>query len=408
MKKFLVTLQVLACCSLFAQDSEVAKSEMKKEKTDPCKKECAPDPCPCFMRGDDPIEGMPMTCKYPAAFNHPANVKVEGCWDVYADVSYLYWFSEEEGLDLGTYAVMTTGAQVIDQPNTKGFVLLQDTKYNSAFKAGIGCNLNVDDWVADLEYTYYRNHTTTSSTAPTSTLGTGVYYLNGWFFQKNTGNAAGIGSQGAAASALTSKWRMNLDWIDLTFKRPFYQGRRLTVTPSAGLRASWIRQSVSIAANVTNMNTTPLTQNNVHSHNRSYSWGIGPRMLMDAHWLVGAGFRFQGSAGGSLLFTQYTKITHQEDQMPTAAGTLRYPVSFSVHDYNVLRPMLEANLGIGWGSYFSRNSYHFDFSATYDFNYLWSQNMIRYMLEMNGNVGNAAAPLDLFLHGLTLKARFDF
>jgi hypothetical protein len=78
-----------------------------------------------------------------------------------------------------------------------------------------------------------------------------------------------------------------------------------------------------------------------------------------------------------------------------------------MHDYTCLRPMLEANLGLGWGMYLAKNRYHIDLSATYDFNYLFSQNMMRVLNDINllGSSGNG---LDLSLQGLTLSAAFHF
>jgi len=71
-----------------------------------------------------------------------------------------------------------------------------------------------------------------------------------------------------------------------------------------------------------------------------------------------------------------------------------------------LQPMAESNLGIGWSGYWS-NKARFDLSATYDFNMLWSQNMLR-TLNDNFIQGVNPASNNLFLHGVTVNARVDF
>lgn len=395
MKKMLVTLQVLAICSLSANQELAAYKSA--QKADPCAKVCDPDPCPCFEKGDDALETMPMACKYSPAYNLPANVTTTGCWDFYADASYLYWFTKQDGMDLATtnYVVGTTARPSIEG----GHAVFQDFKYTSGFKAGLGANLNFDDWVADLEYTYVRQKTHKSSgAAPTSAVGTGVFNLTGWFYESYS--AGGI-----VADSFNSKWKFGLDWIDLTFKRPYYQGTKLVVTPSAGLRASWIRESLKItstnAYNVVEQTSADAALD--VSRNHSNSWAIGPRTLIEARWIMGDGFRFQGNMGGSLLFTQYTTVSHKE----TGTAFRAHPVEFKVSNYNCIRPMAEGNLGIGWGTYIYDKSYHVDLSATYDFNYLWSQNMIRYIAEVNGPA-HAGEASDLYMHGATVKARFDF
>ena len=69
--------------------------------------------------------------------------------------------------------------------------------------------------------------------------------------------------------------------------------------------------------------------------------------------------------------------------------------------------MAECNLGIGWGRYLRQNQYHLDLSATYDFNFLWGQNILKYMVGLNG-FGRGVSPYDLLLYGLTINSRFDF
>jgi hypothetical protein len=105
--------------------------------------------------------------------------------------------------------------------------------------------------------------------------------------------------------------------------------------------------------------------------------------------------------GASLLFTRYTKVTHKEDPI-----TLTYPVSYGFKNYNCLRPMAEMNLGLGWLHYFGK-CVALDLSATYDFNYLWGQNMMRNLNDLN-IIGTNAAANNLYLHGLTVSAALSF
>jgi hypothetical protein len=67
---------------------------------------------------------------------------------------------------------------------------------------------------------------------------------------------------------------------------------------------------------------------------------------------------------------------------------------------------MELGLGLGWGSYFAHNTWHFDLAATYDFHVFWGENVMRAFRDLVSNV--EGTPGNLFMHGLTLTTRFDF
>jgi len=335
-------------------------------------------------------------------YNAPGSVKLSNDWAGFATVSYLYWFAGQEGMDLATTSLFVEGGGVVVPPESGSETIFQNSNYTSGFKLGAGFHLNqYDHWVFRADYTWIREHATLSQQAPTtapsssglSLITDDVLYFTSWFFQNS---AAG---QPLAAEEVSTSWHMNLDFIDGVASRAYYQGKSLVVTPFGGLRAALIRQNLRISANSV-LNVVPPTQP-VISHNKSNSWGIGPHGGVGAHWLVGSGVRLQGNVQASLLFTQYTSVVHTED-----AITLAYPVTFSFQNYNCLRPMAEMDLGLGWLYYFS-DGLALDLSATYDFNYLWGQNMMRTLNDLN-NIGVNSASNNLYLHGLTISAALEF
>lgn len=393
MNRFIFLSPLVLFSMAFAQEVDVSKSP----KASPDQQASS-----SWMRGDSPLSGAPLTSTVPAAYSYPANITVNGGWDIFADVSYLYWYSKQEGFNLGSLGYDFESSAWF--PAASGKVFSQEGRYTSGFKAGLGSNLNEDDWVVDLTYTYLRQNTSTKTGEATGLLGQiPVFNITSWY------PLTWYGGQ-TVASSVTSKWKMGLDWVDLQFSRPSYQGRKLIVTSSGGLRGGWIRQQLHLTA-LDAFNTyigadIPTT---VKGSNYSNSWGIGPRGVLGCSWLIWEGLRVQGSMGGSLLFTQYTKISTRTTDIyaSTITGFLG-GTKVHVTDYNCLRPMAEANLGIGWGKYFSKNRYHVDLSATYDFNYLWSQNMIQNQWNESAVYGNNGTPGDMLLHGLDVKARFDF
>lgn len=380
MKRFFFVLCVLSASCLYAESC------------------CAPpmyESNPALKQGDEVLEPLPLGCKVPAAYNYPGNIQVNDCGDVYFTGSYLFWQIQEEGLNIATTAYVFNDLVGFIEPSiTDGFAIFQKTGYTQGFKVGFGTDMTADDWAFDIEGTRICQTThTRSKPAPISSEGTGVYKFSGWFYESEV-------TEDVVALQFSSKWEFELDWIDISLKRAYYQGKRVVVAPYTGLRASRIWQKFNITAlNAYQAynDTNPVTDN---SRNYSHSWGIGPRALIDTHWLLGAGFRIQGNFGGSLLFTKFTKVFHKE----SGTGS---PVEFSLRDYMCLRPMAEANLGLGWGTYLNYSRRHLDISVTYDFNYLWGQNMVQYIAGLNSS-GNISQAGDLFLYGLTVKGRFDF
>ena len=323
------------------------------------------------------------------SFNSPAEIKIQCGWEVFTSASFIYWTANEENLDLAISAISSDGVPTVPPLSV---VLTQDFDYKPGFKIGLGIDTRYDDWFTGVEYTWIRQTTSTSSTAPFQSLGVGAWFINNWFIQPN-------GATGATplVASLNSTWRLSIDIGDAYLSRPYYQGRCLTVTPFAGLRGIWIRQSLRM--NGVQLVSTPL----IDSHTASRAWGIGPRIGLQGHWLVGCGFRVETDIAFDLLYTRYTTISHSE----SAIQATGISVAANMNDYSCLRAINEAGLGLGWGMYFNNKKAAVDLLCSYDFSLFWNQNMMRRLVDLNTQQINASAG-NLFLHGLTATLRFDY
>ena len=90
--------------------------------------------------------------------------------------------------------------------------------------------------------------------------------------------------------------------------------------------------------------------------------------------------------------------------------TLSPAIAGITPNVGALRPIVEAGLGVNWGSYVNKNRQHVGFSAHYDFALLWEQNMMRQTVGLlaNNAIGYSNPIGSLYLHGLTVDARLDF
>ncbi len=315
---------------------------------------------------------------FPAAYNAPASISVSCGWDFDVFASFLYWYAGQDSMDVAYLTPVFNAAPTASVP---GAVAFQGQSWKPGFQAGFGFNTDYDDWIGWVEYTWMHRSTDTSNVAPNDpTDAVQEWSLSDWFVAD--------GATTTPNQLVSSSWKLHIDMLDLFFSRPYYQGTQLTVSPAGGLRALWIRQTLSV-----NMDAITARAN-------TNSWAIGPSIGCDTHWLLGMGFRFEGMATGSLLYTQYTKLGYSYDD------TVDNKVSADYRNLNTVRPVAQLGVGLGWGSYLYCQKFYIDFTARYDFNYFWSQNMMRtFVSNLAGYADNTG---DLYLHGLTFKARFDF
>jgi hypothetical protein len=323
--------------------------------------------------------------KFPAAYNAAARIDVQCSWDVFATGSFIYWHVSQDAMDLGTTTVASLTLPAEFTFGSK--VAVQNFEYKPGFKVGLGVDFDHDNWVAFAEYTWLHQTTNTSVSAPSGFEVVASDWFEFAFYQ----------TPPVYTDVVSSKWKMNLDMVDAVLSRPYYQGRKLTILPFCGLRGAWIRQNMRVVGIGGVFSYNPDLVKVAHIH--SQSWAVGPRAGLQAHWMLGCGFRMEGDVSGSLLYTRYTKVTSYQSNNTAS------PIGF--YDYSTVRPMADMGLGFGWGSYFDRQNYHFDLVATYDFNVMWGQNMLRELMNVY-IAGSAEQPGNLYLHGLTVTARFDF
>jgi len=325
----------------------------------------------------------------------------------FIDASFTYWYLSQEGLKIATNGVLASGSNLLLAKDTSSY--FPHFNYKPGFKIGIG-GVNCSEWQWKGEYTWVHANIETKTTSlppneisPAGSLitadGTAVFVMNDWFLQGST-----LG-QPLAASAISSKWLLNMNLIDLTVGRPYYQGRNLTIHPFGGLQIAVISQKMNLAIFEAIGQLFNLPSQPIRSLNNSHSWGLGPTIGFDGNCLLPCRFRLEGNGALSLLYTTYTSIKHSED----AASTLFNigPYTASLKNYRAIRPNASLELGLGWGKYTQNGATHIDLSLTYNFAIYWAQNMMRKLLD-DISAGISPAPADLFTQGLTVTGRLDF
>lgn len=310
--------------------------------------------------------------------------------------SYIYWHASEDGLTLGRGGNFLIG----DDPFllSSNELLNQSFKYASGFKAGVGWEYN--PWTLSVDYTWIRNSTSQSVASPAidPLTGNGVWLIAPWFLQEASDGGSLSGTN------VASKWRLSMDVVDVTLGHLFKKGSFLKMTPFGGVKVAFIRQKFNIALTETPDIFPSLPAQPIYSINNSNSWSVGPRFGSDAIVMLGKGFGIDGRFAFNLLFTEYTKIFHQEDEASSDVFPLG-GICASMRDRKTLSPVMECGLGLKWEKIFT-NGHDISLLANYDFMIWWNQNLMRQMLGQMWNATQFNG--DLYLHGLTLSASLGF
>lgn len=372
---------------------------------------------PQFDMGD-PIEtGTPGHPGYvPAAYNYPAGIRAPNQdWDVYLTGTFIYWKPHQDNMFTG-FATNQANPQEVEFAFNEGSPSLNNALlfsrkpgYRPGFKVGLGWNTGSwDNWTLYGEYTWFHTGkgTDDSDANPCGECGCVEVLLV---------PSCECPIEGLYANDLKSKWKLDVDMADFIVSRPAYQGKRLVLSPFFGLRGLWIRQKFDVTYDAIMPDVFTITPVGTYSNNaRSKAWAVGPRIGVDGSWLFGCGFRMIGNASASILYQRFTDIDFKSNIPNGVGGTFAptgTPLVSSIEydnqkNYGTVRPNFEIDAGLGWGMYVG-DCYHIDFEARYDFHVFWGQNMMTSLQNYAVQFADTT-PGNLYLHGLTVKARFDF
>lgn len=255
--------------------------------------------------------------------NPPAEPYIAAGVGVFFDGELLLWKARETGLDYAVKANYNAPHKGQFVTNNSGTTKNPDFNWDFGFRFGLGWNPNKDGWDLFLDWTHL--HTTASDKVnATPAVGTRIFPE----FQ-----AFAIPDKTIYYTNADSHWRLDYNTLDFEVGREYFVSRRLTLRPNIGLRAAWVHQDYDVnylgyLTNVISLPPTPppfsapgrktpvTTQMYSNIEMRNNFNGVGPRIGLDANWILGSGFSFYGDAEISLLVGQF-HVKYQE----TSSGT---------------------------------------------------------------------------------------
>lgn len=397
-----------AAASLFAGNSNSCPKKVEPA-CQPIEPICQPQICKPARCGRAQEPQTPII----AAYNAPAeiNIGLMGDWDFFFSGSFLYWQRTQDDMRLGT----KNNLSVANSTNIKGETIDMSFDFEPGFQICLGMNFHNDDWVGYIEYTRVRGESDKKSTT------TAPRIFNSWGDINPFFNGAGDplivvpGTPGLAFTSVHGEFKCNQDFIDPSMERVYYVGQSLVFHSVFGGRISLISEALEAHYSFSGSSIVPDPASDpdaIHfaipgtlaAIHRSNNWAIGPRMGLEMDWLLCSGIRFFGSSFVDVLYTHY-KVQTKSTFIPrvTVGGTnlVAGTTIFNINrdEFGTVRAHVDLEAGLGWGTYLDYHSWHIDFAASYGFQVFFNENVLRLP---------SYSPSNLYVQGLTFKARLDY
>jgi hypothetical protein len=326
--------------------------------------------------------------------------------NVYTQFSYLYWDCAERGLD---FALKNT------QPQFNSMLTVHEPGFDwkSAFRFQVGTHLPFDHWNLDFTYSFFYNRTIDRlkhnfDISSSSAFGSGilsVWTSPGAFLSENIY---------ARWQFCEAKWKIHAHFFDLFLRHDLFNGYALSFQPAFGVKMALLQQRYVVAyrpGNIVFLSTgdpETLLSSTINMNNRSLN--VGPGAGCQTRWCISPHWNIFGSLSGSLLAAHF-EVGRDESDFSTTTSTVIG--SYRVHDeYWTYRPQGTAVLGIQWNdcSCNKQSVIHYGFSASYEAQYWWKQNMLLRHYDAPAAQSQTMAPAlgDLFFQGLAIDLLFDF
>ena len=362
-----------------------------------------------------------------------AGPRVFSGWDVVVTADYIYWKAVQDGT-----AYATSGVYFSPSPAATPFASVATGKqrsvgqdWSSGFKVGLGFDMCHDCWDVMVQYTWLRpsHHSHLSATGPSDgtsddcgcpeepSLGNQVVaqFLGGGSYSTLVDDPLVIGD------SASSRWKMDLNVIDLELGRNFYLSQHLTMRPHIGLKGTWQKQNIHTSIRgpffqiPLDDETTLAVSGPYRMHFKNRTYGVGIRGGFDLSWYLSRSVSIFGNLAWSAMWTDYDRI-HRVDNLCNCTAS-NDPCSCECADeeckkvlginkqcgpkrYYSIKYVGEMELGLRWETWLCDESYHFAIQAG------WEEQVWINWSTFAQVIGEGFH--DLTFHGLNLKFRFDF
>lgn len=356
-----------------------------KPCAEPCPPKPKPKPCPprrCKPAPCNPCRKTPPRCCWKFNPCNPKGCSDMNCGGFFVSGDFLYWKSDNQGFSYA-YELRTTTPLGLNV----GDVVRLDQDWAPAFRVALGWNTEHDFWDFSLNYTWYRNRS-----SQTSTGGNGFIPL----WPASTESA----SQFRSVQGIS---RVNMDMGEIEVGRLAFLTKSVALKPIFGVKGGVLHQryisDFTVPFPATSLNQQRFTGKN-------YYWGIGPMALFKGELHLTRGFSMIGNLGGALLYGKTKTMSYNRT---IAAGSSTFTTERQYFDqFYQLVPNLQMAFGFQWQRCFWWEKMFFKASVAWETQYWWNQYNLPFGLASTTvpfpNPPNQA----LTMEGLTVNMEWSF
>lgn len=310
------------------------------------------------------------------------NISTRTCgnWDLFADA--FAWFASEEA--------SAVWVDIVNVGNNTSSFTAQDLSFdwNFGFRAGVGYNLEYDQWDTQLYWTSF--HTKADQSIEEFPVGTLlVSEIHPEFF------AADLSDTFSHRAKI--HWTLHYNMCDWELGRNYWVSKGLSFRPFIGLKGGWIDQSIQVHYNNLIIAGSS-TENSSRENVKNNFWGIGPVGGVNSKWKLRNFCNHYPSLFGDFSAATLWGTWICSDLYNDTTGK---KIIVNMRNSTLGALMFRGFLGIGWDVDINRGRSHFATRLGYEMQ-LWV-NQLRVatsqLIRLHG---------DLTLQGVTFNCRFDF
>lgn len=333
------------------------------------------------------------------AINAPVNpITCNGDWVV--SIAGFYWNFHQDRMEFA----IDNGVTEDDWESNRLFIdaeyEMPKTSWDFGFKVGIGFNTTCDGWDFGLEWTRFNgnSHTHVDIEPDENRI-----LLALWSYVNGTGGASTF----ADVTDIIAEWNVNLNLIDGSLGRAFWNSKRLSLRPFIGFRFASIKQNYHLLhkGGQFNENFTPDVNNEVDIDNDFR--GFGFRGGLDSVWNLGCGWGIYGEASLSLVYGRFS-IDHDEQNRQSETPFTKAKVLEIERSFRAVRYMADFGIGVTWASLFCDCQYGFRASLGWETHLFFKQNQMNRIVHDTDEIYITPTPGNLDTQGWTLRLDWSF
>ncbi|NGX36935.1 MAG: hypothetical protein K1000chlam2_00081 [Chlamydiae bacterium] len=365
------------------------------------KDNCAPaSPATCY-----PDDCCKTYCMGPENYgvNAPVNpITCNGDWEI--TVAGFYWRAYQPGME---YAIKN----LVSNEETDERAHLIDAKFKNphfdwdfGFKIGLGYNTTCDGWDFGVLWTQYKGSASSHEEAENDDNTT---LLNIWSNFRSTDNGDPL-----FTTDMETHWKVNLNLVDISLGRKYWNSKRLALRPHIGIRIAFINQDYDIHSKGGSWSLVTPNVNGELNIDNDFN-GAGIRAGFDTTWNFGCGWAIYGNFALSIINGHYNidenETTRQAVEPHAKQAVMEVEDSFRDSSF-----MTDLALGIQYSSLFCDCQYGMTVSLGWEQHIFANQNQMWRIVNKEGSAGSDDDNSyhqrrgDLSTQGWTLSVKFDF